>query len=62
MNGKRMQCPLLAKSRHSSLYGFMSAFGGKADIVSKGAASVEILKSVPIQGTENVRMEPCGNP
>jgi predicted Zn-ribbon and HTH transcriptional regulator len=27
------QCPLLAISGHSSLCGFMSAFGGKADIL-----------------------------
>ena len=30
------QCPLLAISGHSSLCGFMSAFGGKADIMSMG--------------------------
>ena len=29
------RCPLMAQSRHSDLCGFMSAFGGKADIQDK---------------------------
>ncbi len=34
--GRMSRCPLLAQSRHSSLCGFMSAIGGKADIVRVG--------------------------
>jgi hypothetical protein len=31
------ECPFMAQSRRSSLCGFMSAFGGKADIIWGGA-------------------------
>jgi hypothetical protein len=35
-DGSDATCPLMAISGHSSRCGFMSAFGGKADIVSIG--------------------------
>jgi hypothetical protein len=38
-------CPLLAQSRHSTLCGFMSAFGGKADIGH--ITQIEALQSDP---------------
>ncbi len=35
-DGSDATCPLLAQSRHLMQCGIMSAFGGKADIVSMG--------------------------
>jgi hypothetical protein len=32
-SGRLAECPLLAQSRHSSFSGFMSAIGGKEDIL-----------------------------